>query len=64
MQRLARPGLGGDDADAAQSAAELAVFRAPRTDPITAASFNPIAPLPLRFSPQNYAAATDSARDE
>lgn len=40
------------------SAAELAAFRAPPASPfITAASFNPIAALPLRFSPQGYVAA-------
>lgn len=36
------------------SAAELSVIRAPVTPPITAAFFNPIASLPLRFSPQGY----------
>jgi len=37
------------------SAAELAVFRTPPISPvITAASFNPIAALPLRFSPVGY----------
>jgi hypothetical protein len=36
------------------SAAELSVFRAPPLLPITAAYFNPIAALPLRFAPQNY----------
>jgi hypothetical protein len=37
------------------SAAELIVFRTPPASPvITAADFNPIAALPLRFAPQNY----------
>ncbi|WP_143392881.1 hypothetical protein [Fimbriiglobus ruber] len=36
------------------SAAELAVFRTPPAPPITAADFNPIAALPLRFAPQGY----------
>lgn len=36
------------------TASELATFRAPITPPITAVSFNPIAALPLRFSPQGY----------
>ncbi|OWK42202.1 hypothetical protein [Fimbriiglobus ruber] len=40
------------------SAAELAVFRAPPVSPvITAASFDPIAALPLRFAPQGYEAS-------
>jgi hypothetical protein len=40
------------------SAAELAVFRTPPTSPIiTAASFDPIAALPLRFAPKNYQSA-------
>ena len=36
------------------TAAELATYRAAKSPPITAASFNPIAGLPLRFSPQGY----------
>jgi len=37
------------------SAAELAILRTPPVSPyITAASFNPIGGLPLRFSPQGY----------
>lgn len=36
------------------TADELAVFRAPQEPPITAADFNPIAALPLRFAPQGY----------
>jgi hypothetical protein len=36
------------------SAAELAAFRLPTPTPITAAYFNPIAALPLRFAPQGY----------
>jgi len=36
------------------SAAELEVLRAPVTPPITAAYFDDIAPLPLRFAPQGY----------
>lgn len=36
------------------TAAELAEARLPPTLPITADFFNPIAPLPLRFSPQGY----------
>lgn len=39
------------------SAAELAVLRAPKSPPITAANFNPIAALPLRFKPQGYVEA-------
>ena len=39
------------------SAAELAAFRTPPPPPITSASFNPIASLPLRFAPQNYQSA-------
>ena len=39
------------------SADDLAAFRAPITPPIKAANFNPIAALPLRFSPQNYVEA-------
>jgi hypothetical protein len=40
------------------SAAELAVFRTPPASAIiTAASFNPIAALPLRFAPKNYLSA-------
>lgn len=39
------------------SAAELAAIRAPKPPPITAASFNPIAALPLRFAPQGYVEA-------
>jgi hypothetical protein len=39
------------------SAAELAIFRTPSAPPITAADFNPIAPLPARFAPQNYVLA-------
>lgn len=39
------------------TAAELAVFRTKPTPPITAADFNPIAALPLRFSPQGYVLA-------
>lgn len=38
------------------SAAELAAIRVPQAPPITAASFNPIAALPLRFAPQGYVA--------
>lgn len=39
------------------SAAELAVLRQKPSSPfITAANFNPIADLPLRFSPQGYVA--------
>lgn len=38
------------------SAAELAALRVPYTFPITAADFNPISALPLRFSPQGYIA--------
>lgn len=36
------------------SAAELTAVRVPVPVPITAAWFNPIAALPLRFSPQGY----------
>ncbi len=36
------------------NAAELAAFRAAPTLPITAADFNPIAALPLRFAPTGY----------
>ena len=36
------------------SASELAAFRQAPPDPVTAAYFNPIAALPLRFSPQGY----------
>lgn len=36
------------------SAAELAVMREPIVPPITAADFDPIAALPLRFAPQGY----------
>ena len=36
------------------TAAELTTFRTPVSPPITAAYFNPIANLPLRFSPQGY----------
>lgn len=36
------------------SAAELLAFRLPPPVPITAAYFNPIADLPLRFKPQGY----------
>lgn len=39
------------------SADELAALRAPQPPPITAASFNPIAALPLRFAPQGYVSA-------
>jgi hypothetical protein len=40
------------------SPAELVVFRTPPVSPvITAASFDPIAALPLRFAPQGYEAA-------
>lgn len=38
------------------SAAELAAYRTAPTPPVTAQFFNPIAGLPLRFSPQGYAA--------
>jgi hypothetical protein len=38
------------------SAAELVAARTPVPPPITAASFNPIAALPLRFAPQGYVA--------
>jgi hypothetical protein len=36
------------------NADELTVIRAPKSLPITAADFNPIAALPLRFAPQGY----------
>lgn len=36
------------------TAAELAIIRAPVAPPITASYFNPLAALPLRFSPQGY----------
>lgn len=40
------------------SAAEIAALRnAPTPDPITAADFDPIAALPLRFAPQGYVLA-------
>jgi hypothetical protein len=39
------------------SAAELAALRAPKPLPITAADFNPLAALPLRFAPQGYVRA-------
>lgn len=40
------------------SAQELAAYRATPSSPIiTAAYFNPIASLPLRFAPQNYTIA-------
>ena len=40
------------------SATELAAYRAAPSSPfITTASFNPIAPLPLRFAPVGYVAA-------
>lgn len=39
------------------TAAELQAFRAPPPVPVTAAFFNPIAPLPLRFAPVGYALA-------
>jgi hypothetical protein len=38
------------------SAVELAAIRTLPTPPLTAAYFNPIAALPLRFSPQGYTA--------
>lgn len=38
------------------SAAELTAFRTPTAPPIPEAAFNPIAALPLRFSPQGYSA--------
>ena len=37
------------------SAAELVAYRTPPASPITAADFNPIAGLPLRFQPVGYA---------
>lgn len=36
------------------SAAELAAIRTPAAPPITAADFDPIAALPLRFAPEGY----------
>jgi hypothetical protein len=36
------------------SAVDLAAFRVPVATPITAADFNPIAALPLRFAPVGY----------
>ncbi|OJW21165.1 MAG: hypothetical protein BGO49_24435 [Planctomycetales bacterium 71-10] len=36
-------------------AAELAAIRSPKTPPVTAADFDPVAALPLRFAPQGYA---------
>lgn len=39
------------------SASELSAIRQPAPAKITASYFNPIAALPLRFSPQNYVAA-------
>jgi hypothetical protein len=40
------------------SAAELVVFRTPPASPtVTAADFNPIAALPLRFAPAGYTLA-------
>ncbi|HZZ80039.1 MAG TPA: hypothetical protein VFE62_16115 [Gemmataceae bacterium] len=39
------------------SANELAALRAPKSLPITAADFNPLASLPLRFTPQGYTQA-------
>ena len=36
------------------SASELTTFRQPPPNPITAAYFNPIAALPLRFAPTGY----------
>jgi hypothetical protein len=36
------------------SAVDLAGLRVAPPSPITATDFNPIAPLPLRFSPSNY----------
>ncbi|MHC5541896.1 phage baseplate plug family protein [Singulisphaera rosea] len=38
------------------SAAELSAIRTPPSPPITAAYFDPIAALPLRFAPQGYSA--------
>lgn len=41
------------------SAAELAILRTPPASPIiTAASFDPLGALPLRFSPQGYTLAS------
>ena len=37
------------------SAGELAALRTPKPLPLTAADFNPLAALPLRFAPQGYA---------
>lgn len=39
------------------TAAELATFRTPPTPPVTAAFFDPVGELPLRFSPQGYTLA-------
>jgi hypothetical protein len=39
------------------SASELAALRAPKSPPVTAADFNPIAALPLRFAPRGYTQA-------
>lgn len=39
------------------SAAELAAIRVPSPVPITAAFFNPLGALPLRFAPQGYTEA-------
>jgi hypothetical protein len=39
------------------SAVELAALRTPKSPPVTAADFNPIAALPLRFAPQGYTQA-------
>jgi len=39
------------------SPTELAAYRTPPSLPITAAFFNPIAALPLRFAPQGYTLA-------
>lgn len=36
------------------SAIELAAYRVPEPPPVTATDFNPIAALPLRFSPAGY----------
>ena len=38
------------------TAAELATYRTPSTEPITVADFNPLGGLPLRFAPQGYVA--------
>lgn len=40
------------------TAAELATIRDPYSLPITAADFNPLGALPLRFAPQGYVKAT------